>query len=367
MKIINYNFHLLFILLYTGFSFELFSQNEKPAEEASVEKKINENTNEPASKVGGKVGGYIQIQTYLENKGAGNIKTDTHDDGLRVRRARFFISDKITDSISLFFQLNANEKGVNLEDAEINYKLSSDFSLKAGRVVLPFGLEIYEDSDSISFAERSRFWSYLFYEKKSNGLRLDYQHDRFLWQNAFFYKYTDGITSIRRQEVLSRISLDGNFFSGIGFLAAFNRVESVDQDSDIKLNAFLGVKSKTWRLYAETLGWFQDFQRFKTIGHGAHLTFEYFLSPQWLLANRAAYVYLRNTTSRESQEVGYYEKVTDVPSKESVDYTLSLAYYFKPQKESDNKSKISVDYNMSFHKSNILAHSFYLTMQACFR
>ncbi|MDH5716627.1 MAG: OprO/OprP family phosphate-selective porin [Spirochaetia bacterium] len=362
-----YRYFIFIFFLFCNYSFAI----ENTEVEVLNDEEVSKNSNFKKDIFNFK--GFIQTQLYLENSGKGNIYTETHEDGLRIRRGRLSAFGQIVESTSYLFQINANENHINLEDALIRYQLTNILSIDAGRFKIPFGIELYEKSEDMLFAERSRYWSYLFHETKSSGFNFNLTTDYFLWQSGIFYNYTDGYSSVRKQEITNRLLTKiSGFYSGLSFYTNFAQIEGKALDSDIKYNLFFGYQKNNVKIKAEATTWYLNLNKHKKMAYGSAMSFHYMFFDKWIFSNRFSYLFLEKPEKAIGREIGQYNMAKGLPAKKSIDLTLSMSYFFFSQsfsvnkKESQNQSKISIDYNPSYHDSTTLSHAFYLQFQVCF-
>jgi len=81
--------------------------------------------------------------------------TPVTDDTFELRRARLLLLGKLYGNFNYFFQTEFGGGNARLLDAMIDYKLMPELSIRAGRFLVPFGLEHFNGAPFLTFVERS--------------------------------------------------------------------------------------------------------------------------------------------------------------------------------------------------------------------
>lgn len=317
---------------------------------------------------------FIESQLYAENHGVSNIYSETHDDGFRLRRARLnFLAEG--KNFNAAMQANGAREQI-IEEAYGDFAVLPFAYVRFGRFARPFGYELYQPAQNLLFAERSRFWSYLFYDKRGHGISFDLHSSgkRVMWQNGFFYNYTDGYTTIRQQEVSSRLIYESErYLAGLSGYYNIRKFEGDALPSYLKSSLFAGVKFGGLRMNVEGV-LRQNADEADLRDMGASYSINYLFSGDLSFDFRLAWLSLsdpENTTGREIGDDKYITSI-DTPA-ESVDLTLGFSYIFFKTTYDDGKEgegKLMINYQPSIHRETgktfddkIVGQSWYLMTQ----
>lgn len=76
-------------------------------------------------------------------------------DSFDIRRARILLQGKLYKNFDYFLQTEFAGASASLLDAYVGYQLIPEFSVRAGRFLVPFGIEHFNSAGNLTFVERS--------------------------------------------------------------------------------------------------------------------------------------------------------------------------------------------------------------------